>query len=694
KLFDGDSFASGAQLAAGQPLPFIQQVLAQLNDPATGQATRDSWFDNLPQDEAGSALEYSATVTDHATQTTRNAYNFALARVHIQGANGAANVRAFFRVFRYTATNLAFDDSDTGTYRVFPGAGGVDVPLLGFDSTNAVASIPFFATDRVSSSQSMKTQPADSPNVFTFPTGSTAEQWRYFGVWLDINQDTPNSRLPATRIAAHPDGGFTTAEVEPIRSILIDAHCCLVAEIRYDGDPTVPGASPAVSDNLAQRNLAIVQTDNPGAAITHTVEHSFLSDLGGRSAGHRTFGPSVLMTAAARERMAQNLAGVRAFNQPSPDMREVARRGKRTDESVFERFLVEARAEMAKRVPLVFDAVDWQSTSAVTDELMFRWNGLPRSSRVELRLPGVNAEQVTNLRALRHAPPDVKIVDSHTLAISPSDVTYIPLPPTTRLVAGVATIVLPEGVRKGQRWKIDVTQLRGAARQITGGFQIDVQVRTADAIVDDEQRLLNVLFTRLARTTRDDLWRPILERRVSITRARLIALAKRAGVAWSDPSTWTDGDGRQHPVAGPRIRVVLERIELEEPHPCRSRGRVVVRARARTADNGGVEQRHHVGPLTFAASHGRVAIERTIFEGFADTNLAIDLNVVDVPEVVHVRPLDDDVSWTFHDPRSPRYRRIFSGAASRWLGDYTPTDEAIDPEDLGSWRVWYRIERA
>ena len=41
-----------------------------------------------------------------------------------------------------------------------------------------------------------------------------------------------------------------------------------------------------------------------------------------------------------------------------------------------------------------------------------------------------------------------------------------------------------------------------------------------------------------------------------------------------------------------------------------------------------------------------------------------------------------------------KYTRIFSGAPTSWLGRYAPGDEAIDPEDAGAWRVWYRIERA
>lgn len=58
-----------------------------------------------------------------------------------------------------------------------------------------------------------------------------------------------------------------------------DFHQCMVAEIRYDGDPTEPGASPTSSDNLAQRNLAILSSANPGNRWTRTVEQAFKLDL-------------------------------------------------------------------------------------------------------------------------------------------------------------------------------------------------------------------------------------------------------------------------------------------------------------------------------------------------------------------------------------------------------------------------------
>jgi|GEM_PF-3694973 len=52
-------------------------------------------------------------------------------------------------------------------------------------------------------------------------------------------------------------------------------HSCIVAEIYFTPKPTRAGAGPSDSDNLAQRNLAILHADNPGSPESHTVMHTF-----------------------------------------------------------------------------------------------------------------------------------------------------------------------------------------------------------------------------------------------------------------------------------------------------------------------------------------------------------------------------------------------------------------------------------
>ena len=80
--------------------------------------------------------------------------------------------------------------------------------------------------------------------------------------------------------------------------------------------------------------------------------------------------------------------------------------------------------------------------------------GHPRSS---CSCPARHVEEIFNFRSLRHAPGTVRIVDSQTLRLFPTGTTFLPL---ARFwgdnLAGLLKVKLPAGIKKGQRFKIDV----------------------------------------------------------------------------------------------------------------------------------------------------------------------------------------------------------------------------------------------
>ena len=90
------------------------------------------------------------------------------------------------------------------------------------------------------------------------------------GCYLDIN--LPTKRFPA---APADNGPFPDAASLPIRDLLRSWHNCIVAEIVFAGDPTIPGAGPGDSDNTGQRNLAIIGLENPGHSASRTAMHTF-----------------------------------------------------------------------------------------------------------------------------------------------------------------------------------------------------------------------------------------------------------------------------------------------------------------------------------------------------------------------------------------------------------------------------------
>lgn len=256
------NFGNGSATLS-EPVAFIQAVINGFRN-ATAVPHP---FDALSVDPLVSELSLA---TNDAPG--RAAYNFVVARVRYRAATLAAtDVRVFFRMFNWQATGLEFNP-DT-TYRRSFGAAG-PVPLLGISPTNEVVSIPFFANARVATTgagaQAMTTQPVDDTNRATLPaTGN--EVFSYFGAWLDFNQVT--QRFPRVLSSAVDHGPYASGE--SLQNLVGSEHQCLVAEILFGPDPTEDGRTPAESDNLAQRNLAIDTSANPHAPEAHTVQTSF-----------------------------------------------------------------------------------------------------------------------------------------------------------------------------------------------------------------------------------------------------------------------------------------------------------------------------------------------------------------------------------------------------------------------------------
>ncbi len=238
---------------------FIKAVMAGL----TAHGPVSNPFDAISTDETTSQLELSEQVNGVAV------FNFAVCRVRYRAAAlDASQVRVFFRAFQTAATYTNYDQATT--YRR-GGLTGTAVPLLGIMGGELVT-IPFFAEPRVDSSAINLNGQTDPANVQTIVhDAGGAEVDVYFGAWLDINQPS-QPQFPVQPSPA--DGPFPGAR-QTIQQLIRGLHQCLVAEIAFDPDPIPNGSTTGSSDKLAQRNLTIVQSDNPGSAASHTIQHTF-----------------------------------------------------------------------------------------------------------------------------------------------------------------------------------------------------------------------------------------------------------------------------------------------------------------------------------------------------------------------------------------------------------------------------------
>lgn len=243
---------------------FITQVLDDLNDP--NNDTADQTFESISTDQQTSRLELSEKVGVGGVAV----YNFAITRTRYRSAvMDATDVRVFFRLFPWETSSVEYNLA-TG-YRRYQ-SGSLVVPLLG-KKNNDVTSIPCFASPRINSANDSMTAQTDAPNVRTIAKDTSgAEVSQYFGCWLDINQLQEQFPLqfPSTNI----DGPYTSNR-KTIQEHIRNEHQCLVAEIVFLPAQAQQGSTPSNSDKLAQRNLAIVETANPGKVSSRRIPQTF-----------------------------------------------------------------------------------------------------------------------------------------------------------------------------------------------------------------------------------------------------------------------------------------------------------------------------------------------------------------------------------------------------------------------------------
>ncbi|HEY6229635.1 MAG TPA: LodA/GoxA family CTQ-dependent oxidase, partial [Pyrinomonadaceae bacterium] len=365
-----DTDEAGAQSA----LAFIKKVVNEFNKDQTSLENHP--FAQLETDQTKSALELAVKMKNSDDEEKR-VFNFAIARVRYSGNVSATGVHVFFRLFTTAATGLDYHKATT--YR--RSEGDNPVALLGLQGGNVV-SIPCYAEPRADTEENQ----SDGFNIKTLVASDKGERYCYFGCWLDFNQTTPRFVNP-----------LNPSEKKSIQEQIRGLHQCLVAEIYFKDDPMPEGATPASNENLAQRNLLIVEAPNPGQPSSRLVQHTFEIRVT----------PSAPVFAAAA-------------NAALPaDPHKAAR----------------------------------------TDELMIRWNNLPRSSQVTLYMPGAEQE-VLRLAQQNYEAPQLERLDAQTIRCLPGDVTYVPLPSDrSENIPALLSIELPEGIRRGDEFNIVVHQV-------------------------------------------------------------------------------------------------------------------------------------------------------------------------------------------------------------------------------------------
>lgn len=522
------------------PVTFIQALLDTFNMTPTDE---DHPFFDISENLEQSQLELASQVNGQPV------FNFAVAKVRYRAPVGvdASDVRVFFRMFNVATTGLEFNS----TLYARQGNGTNAAPLLGL-AGGEIASIPFFAEAR---NADMRNQ-VDGNNRRTIHGGGMAEVTEYFGCWLDFNQTTP--RFPLNPPHNGNSGPFSGSLLS-IQQLVRNTHCCLVAEIHFPLDPIPNGATPGSHENLSQRNLVIVESDNPGTAATHTVQSTFEikpSDV--PIAIPQAFGflyqrPVQLEVAA---RPIESKAVEESMAAIAPELTE-------SQIEVGEKPPPAAARERGESVTAVLPAVAavpaFPETPAVfavarprvtPDELLIRWNNLPRDSRVTLYMPDVDAREIVAAAAARNGPPVLASRDTDTIFCRVGDVSYVPIPgPRTLNIPGMISIELPPTITYGQVFTVTIHQVSGWPRRIIGSFQITIPVHTAVELLPKEIRKLSVLRYIGQSIPSDNRWFRIWQRLLGQLADRVRGLGGDPDQI--DPSPTGEGHPQGEPLPEP-----------------------------------------------------------------------------------------------------------------------------------------------
>lgn len=247
---------------------YIQTLLQHLNTtPAYTDPNGTDAFSLFPDQTNALSGDSSVTPTSpnpaNATGTPFANYNFAVARVRLDGtpnSSSGANVRVLFRLFASQTSDTDFQPS---TYPSNNDPEGVPLePLLGVDNVT----IPFFATGNYEPNADYQQQTDYSGNTINnqpVNIGASGQTLAYYGCYLNI--------YPTANTITTSNGK------QSVQSLLPSSHSCVVAQLVYDYAPypaNIP-QGPELTGNFAQRNLQITFSDNPGGAASHACPQTF-----------------------------------------------------------------------------------------------------------------------------------------------------------------------------------------------------------------------------------------------------------------------------------------------------------------------------------------------------------------------------------------------------------------------------------
>jgi hypothetical protein len=209
------------------------------------------------------------------------------------------------------------------------------------------------------------------------------------------------------------------------------------------------------------------------------------------------------------------------------------------------------------------------------DELVLDWGNIPRGTVAQIYLPGTTSAAVLAWAGKIYTTHNLKAVDSHTIEVNAGGTTYIPIPKGgTVNLAGLLSIQLPAGVRKGDKYEVFVRQITSddykspsipqireqsgkaqaivvgpppqyAWRHTSGIFKLTIPVDTKTDLIEKEERYYAILQFIAKSIPSASRWHPIFERFLGQVAGRVKGFGGDPGQILPSGTGALPGDGKR-----------------------------------------------------------------------------------------------------------------------------------------------------
>jgi hypothetical protein len=428
----------------------------------------------LPGQTSAYTGDSSVTPGTNFLLTTFNNYNFAIARVRLRGSAGPAGaakgVKVFFRMWQ---TQTADTDWNPGYTYLSDDPTGLNPQYPKAPADNHT--IPFFAAANYPVT-------SDAPNIQDITINQGDEQWAYFGCFLNLY-----------------DGNFDVNGQSVQQQFAQGTHHCIVAEIAFKDAPIRNSGSSAetteTSDQLAQRNLQVTTSANPGDLATHRIPQTFEI----RRSDPATLGPGVpWIPDELMIDWGNTPAGSTAnIFWPGADAAEI--------------LSISSRIYGAQ----VLSASDNHTVQCTTVRGV-----------IYVPIPPGTGESLAGLLTI-DLPADVvkgqefnivvRRIGSRRVAVSPP-----PPPPPKIAIDNIRAKKTPAPkIADIAAVKTGVVKIE---RYVVGSFQVKIPVETKGDMITAEENTLAIFKARLKAMSPTNRWRPVIERYIGLLSARVDGL--------------------------------------------------------------------------------------------------------------------------------------------------------------------------